>query len=86
MHMISNAELEDFVPIAPTPITFSGESSEFPVVVRVRIREDGRTELIEEFQILLELPFQQPGVVLENTTATIFILDNDGMCMYVCFV
>lgn len=42
------------------------------------MRENGISEQTETFQVHLRLPFQQRGVVLENATATVFIIDNDG--------
>ena len=71
--------MEDYIPIAPTLITFSGEGSGLPSLA-IRVRENGISEQTETFQVHLRLPFQQQGVVLENATATVFIIDNDGTC------
>lgn len=70
--------LEDYIPIAPTLITFSGEGSELPLLM-IRVRENGVSEQTETFEVHLRLPFQQRGVVLENATTTVFITDNDGI-------
>lgn len=86
------AALEDFHAISLASITFSGHSSELPTV-RLRLRDDSVPERTEQFKVHLRLrPAElEHGLLLDNMTADIVILDDDGgnhtlVCMlYRCY-
>ena len=77
--------IEDYFPITNASITFSGESTELPAI-QLRLRDDSLPERTEQLVIRLMLPSAVDyGLLLENTTATVVILDNDGETENVCF-
>ena len=79
MYTPFSPELEDYIALSITSsITFSGRSTDLPAI-QLRFRDDDLPERTEQLLVHLLLPPQvEYGLVLENTTATVIILDNDG--------
>ena len=59
-------------------VTFSGKSGGNPVI-RLRLIDNSVPERTEQLRVLISLPpLLEFGLILENTSTTILILDNDG--------
>ena len=70
---------DDFMSISDANITFSGRGGEVPPALRLRLTDDSVPERTEQLRVHLMLPpVLEYGLLLENQTATVVILDNDG--------
>ena len=78
---ISLPASEDYFALISVSVTFSGQSTELPTL-RLSLSEDSIAERTEQLHIHLRLPPKQQGVVLENASAIVVILDNDGIYIY----
>ena len=73
-----SAGIEDYVSLTNGSITFSGLSDDLPAI-QLRLRDDRVPEQTE--QLLLHViipPVLEYRLVLETSTATVVILDDDG--------
>ena len=87
MHYItySFAAGEDFINIS-NPVNITLRTSISPPI-KITIINDKTFELTEMFSINLSLPDHEalpPGVSLNQTSAQVIILDNDGEPFYAC--
>lgn len=81
--------MEDYHGLSLASISFSGQSTELPAIL-LRLRDDTVPERTEQLKIHLRLhPSElEYEILLENTTATIVILDDDSEnhALYIYYV